>query len=129
MNPRDLINRYLDRWLHLTQLESQAIERGDWSELADIQTAKSALQRPLSAALEEWKTRNSSNDSDSAAEPFFRKTIDDLLALETKNAALLEERRRAALERKRLAEHAARNLRLVRDSYAGIASNGWQAYS
>ena len=129
MNPRDLISRYLDRWLHLTQLESKAIERADWSELSDIQTAKAALQRPLRTSLEEWNARSSSAESNGASEPFFRKMVDHLLTLENKNADLLAARKQAALERKHLAEQAARNLRLVRDSYAGITSNGWQAYS
>jgi len=129
MNARQMINRYLDRWLQLTQLESQAIERSDWPELTDLQTAKAALQRPLRASLDQWKARNPGADDAEGGEPFFRKIVDRLLALETQNGDLLAARKQAALERKRMVDQAARNLRMVRESYAGNLENGWQVYS
>ena len=129
INTRDLINRFLDRWLHLTQLESQSILRGDWAELADLQTAKAALRRPLRAALEQWNASNAISEPSEQNEPFFRKTVDKLLALETRNTDLLTARKQAVLERKRIVDLASRNLRMVRDSYAGNLSKGWQAYS
>lgn len=129
MNAGDLISRYLDRWRQLTQLESQAIQRADWPELADLQTAKAALQRPLRAALDQWNARNRIAGAVEESEPFFRKTADRLMEMETQNVELLAARKQAVLERKRAIEQAARNLRLVRDSYAGKPANAWQVYS
>jgi hypothetical protein len=129
MNARDRIAHLLDRWLQLNELESQAIQNGDWTELTRIQTTKAALQRPLHATLDVWNNANGIAGRPDESQPFYRAAVDHLLALETRNIELLTARKQNFLERKLRMEQAARNLRMVRDSYARKPAAAWQALS
>ncbi len=129
MTAREAIAQLLDQWLHLTQRESHAIQAGDWKGLTTIQEAKAALQRPLGTTLAHWTGGNGVAGNPDDNEPFFRPMIDRLLTLETRNLESLAARKQGALERKLLIEQSARNLRMVRDSYAREPRMAWQVYS
>jgi GTP1/Obg family GTP-binding protein len=124
---RNQIISCLDRWRQLTRLEGQAIHRNEWAEVRKIQAIKSNFQRPLQTLLDQWK--NSEAGRMENIEPFYLKTVEELLALENQNLESISARKQAAAERKKLSEQAARNLRMIRDSYAGKLDNGWQVYS
>jgi hypothetical protein len=129
MNARDRIAYFLGQWLQLTQLECQAIQKGDWMELTSIQTTKASLQPSLRTTLDLWKKENAIAGRPDESQPFYRAAVDHLLALETRNIELLIARKESLLERKRWIEQSARNLRMVRDSYARKPAIAWQALS
>lgn len=114
MNARQHITALLKEWLDMTHRESHAIQMGRWSELARIQKAKAALQRPLTNAIERWKTES---PAEAASHPF-RDEVSRLLALEANNGELLAVRKREVREKTLLIEQALDDLRRLRSSYA-----------
>jgi outer membrane PBP1 activator LpoA protein len=114
MNSRHRITTLLKEWLEMTRLESHAIQMGRWSELARIQKAKTALQQPLTDALDQWKTEN----PEEAATNLFRDDISRLIALESHNSELLAVRKREVREKMLLLEQALYELRRLRSACA-----------
>jgi outer membrane PBP1 activator LpoA protein len=110
MNARQRITTLLKEWLEMTQRESHAIQVARWSELARIQKAKAVLQRPLTDAIEQWKTEN---PEEAASNPF-RDGVSSLLALESHNSELLAVRKRKVREKILLLEQALYDLRRLR---------------
>jgi outer membrane PBP1 activator LpoA protein len=113
MKTRQRITMLLKEWLEMTHRESHAIQMGRWSELARIQKAKTALQLPLTDAIEQWNTEN---PAEAASHPF-RDEVSRLLALEANNCELLAVRKREVREKALLLEQALDDLRRLRSSY------------
>ena len=107
MNTRQRITMLLKEWLEMTHREFHAIQTGRWSELERIQKAKAALQKPLTDAIEQWKTEN---PEEAATNPF-RNDVNSLLALESHNSELLAVRKREVREKMLLLEQALYDLR------------------
>jgi len=114
MNPRQRITMLLKEWLELTHRESHVIQMGRWSELAKVQKAKAALQDPLTAAIEQWRSQH---PAEVISNPF-RGEIRRLLDLESHNGELLAVRKHEVREKILLLEQALFDLRLLHSFYA-----------
>jgi outer membrane PBP1 activator LpoA protein len=102
MKARQRITMLLKEWLEITHFEAQAIQTARWSALARIQKGKAALQKPLTEAIEQWKSENA---EESALNPF-RDSVNRLLTLESHNSGLLAVRKREVREKMLLLEQA-----------------------
>ena len=119
MNPRETASWLLQQWLALTKAESEAIQSSAWTELSGIQSRKAALRQPLAEAFALW----------SPGEIPFQNELGRLIALESRNAQVLTDRRQQAHEQQLALERASQNLRNVRRSYAPATATAWNSYS
>ena len=117
MGARQDIERFLSQWFELTQAEAGAIESAEWAELREIQSAKAALQKSLSAARERLMAEETAGLFEAAVDIPLRAEIGRLVSHENRNAELLAaQMRRAQAEQVKRAE-SLRNLRRLQRSY------------
>lgn len=108
----------LAQWRELTVREGEAIQAGQWAEVARHQRFKAELQPAISRA-----------DQAARSAPHLRAAVTELKALEQRNANWLGERISHAKRVRDEAEQSSRNLRRVRQSYASVTTSNWHSYS
>ncbi len=129
MSARQTIAGLLEQWRCLTGGETQAIQTGAWADLKKIQADKADLQPQLTAAMDEWAAENRGLPAAGAGDHPFRAEVNQLIALEASNGALLADQMRKRREALASLEQAGRRLRRVRGSYASRPEANWQSYS
>jgi hypothetical protein len=129
MRARHDIEKFLGQWFELTQAEAGAIQTAEWTEVRDIQFAKSELQKSLSAAREKLMAEENGGLLAPKTDDPLRKELGRLVSQESRNAELLAaQMRRARAEQEKRAE-SLRNLRRLQRSYGRRLDAAWQSYS
>jgi hypothetical protein len=117
MSARQDIERFLGQWFELTQAEAGAIRSAEWTEVREIQTAKAALQKSLSAARERLMAEETGNLFDLGPNDHLHVQVGRLVSHENRNADLVAVQvRRARAEQQKRVE-SLRNLRRLQRSY------------
>lgn len=129
MNAQDLAVLF-DDWRDTTRAEREAITNGRWTEVAEHQEHKRALQRAIVRTTDEWQQRWPRTGETSADyERRFRPVLSELISLETQNASLIDELRAVAQGELNRTEQSASTLRSVRRAYGSEARAHWASYS
>ncbi len=118
--PDELAELYA-QWRVLTEQEEAGIRQGAWSSVDQCQTAKSRLQ----PRIEEVSRRVDL----SLLEARFRPLVAELMAMEQRNAALVEEQRGRAQAQIREDNQSCRRLRKLQRLFIPPARLNWQSYS
>lgn len=130
MDPEAELNAALSEWRRLVGAVGTAIRSGNWNFVQECQNAISQLRPTIDVAI----TRNrrdpeSLASATGAPKPSTRAIVLDLIELERRNLASIQERR------EKLAAHVAqlcrvnRNLRVIQRSYAPLSPAEWSSYS
>ncbi|MGA3180902.1 MAG: hypothetical protein ABSF38_11200 [Verrucomicrobiota bacterium] len=125
MSAQEQMARLLQQWLRMTRAESAAIRAEAWPKVEAIQTDKARLQQPLNEARRAWKAEAGTGLQSALAEKPFRAAIGRLIALEEHNARLVAAHQQKARARQLHLGRAARNLLMVKKSYAPEAPVAW----
>jgi hypothetical protein len=120
----------LAEWRRLTEREGEAIQNGDWADVAKCQDGKGNLCLDITRAMEEMRTGAVGLEQAVAeAECRFAAIAGELVELESANRDLIcaqRERHRSEWER---LNHASRNLHGVRRAYGAASPQLWHSYS
>lgn len=129
MTANDLGALFQD-WRETTRAEGEAIANGRWADVAEHQQHKRDLQQKIVATTDAWqRTWTKTGETQADYERQFRPMLCELIALEAKNASLLERMRsEAEAERNRL-DHTVKNLRGVQRAYGHGNNSHWVSYS
>ncbi len=129
MNATDLLFLY-NLWREATLAEGRAIESGCWGEVAEQQSCKDQLKRRIVATTEAWQLRwPQTGETAKDYERQFRPIVDEMIALETRNAtslALCREQTSVALAG---LDRATGALRGVQRAYGSSREANWTSYS
>lgn len=121
MSPADELSALYAQWRSLTEQEGDAIASGVWTQVEHYQSAKSRLQPRIVEVSQRLEG--------SVHECQFRPVVEELMALERRNTARLQETRRSAEQEKQELNKSSRNLRQLHKSYVPPARPHWQSYS
>lgn len=124
----DLAQAYKE-WRRLAEAEGKAIRAGDWRFVADCQNALSQLQPIIDGLVRQAGQGSSRTESGTASPQASRATVLELIELQRRNLASLEERRRRLSAHIEELSRTSRNLRSIQRSYASAARAGWTSYS
>lgn len=119
-----------ESWEQLTRAEGAAIAGDDWARVQECQHTKLGLQKKIIHLTEAAQAECIEAGHDTKMfERDMRHIINGLITLESRNAALLSQRRAAADAAKAELDQSASNLRRVQKSYAAPAAELWNSYS
>lgn len=119
-----------ESWEQWTQREGAAIQEGNWLQVSECQQTKLNLQSRIIRLTDALNTECAEAGLDpKELEPDLRRTINDLIALETRNTELLSERRRIVEAQDVELNGTRRQLRQVQQSYGRPLSGAWHSYS
>jgi hypothetical protein len=107
-------------WRTWTIEEGDAIRAGNWPELERLQTRKRSLQDSILAA---------SRAGERAGDGNLRRLVEELIAMESRNAESLAGLLREGRAQREALEAGFHRLRQVRKSYCPERAAGWQSYS
>jgi hypothetical protein len=127
--PEDLPLAYAE-WRRLADAEGQAIRAGNWALVAECQNAVATLRSQidrLSPSVAAPRGKPSVTSRQRASD--LRGSILELIELQRKNLASLEERRRRLSEHVENLTSAGRKLRSIQRSYSTPATGGFSSYS
>jgi hypothetical protein len=113
-----------EEWRTLSESEAVALRAADWPRVAECQAAKLALQLRIDALADRIQA-----GPDRPIEPRLRRVVDELIALEGRNHAILAGQRAAAEHERGTLDRARHNLRRVHGCYAGARRSAWESYS
>jgi hypothetical protein len=117
-------------WEELTRSEGAAIQNEDWLRVTECQQSKQHLQRQIIQLTECAQAECRAAGADlRRLDGDLRPIINALIALETRNAELLANRRQAAETRRVHLDQAVHNLRRVQKSYTAPTAAVWNSYS
>lgn len=114
----------LTEWRRLAEAEGQAIRSGNWPFVADCQAALARLR----ARIDELTINARSTDSCPARVPH-RSTVLELIELQSRNLAALQQRREKLSSHIESLARSGRNLRGIQRSYAPAGPGAWSSYS
>ncbi len=117
-------------WRRWTELEGAALQRADWPAVAKCQDAKQGLQPIILELRQNAESELQETGLDPA--PLRRRIqvlVQDLIALETSNQAVLAAQRAAHGCRQKELTLTARNLSRVQRSYSLREKTNWHSYS
>jgi hypothetical protein len=116
-------------WRRLAEAEGKAIREGNWEFVAQCQKAISQLPPRIDRLT--GQARDLANASSDARTPKLerRSTVLDLIELQRRNLASLQERRLKLSAHVEQLSRAGRNLRGIQRSYAPAATPAWSSYS
>lgn len=114
----------LTEWRRLAEAEGQAIRSGNWPFVADCQAALARLR----ARIDELTINARSTDSCPARVPH-RSTVLELIELQRRNLAALQQRREKLSSHIESLARSGRNLRGIQRSYAPAGPGAWSSYS
>jgi DNA repair exonuclease SbcCD ATPase subunit len=126
MNADQQLFQLYDRWRELTTSEGQAIAATDWILLAQCQAEKRLLQDQIKSAAE---PRSDGGTAAVVVTGRFRNVLDELIALEERNARALASQWTALKEQQKELQHAGCTLRRLHAAYATGPQTAWQSYS
>jgi hypothetical protein len=109
------------QWQLLTEEEGAAITVGAWSQVEHYQSAKARLQPRITEVSQRLDAKT--------LEEQFRSVINDLMEMERRNDAFLQEKRQSAKEQEHTLDRTQRNLRQIQKSYVPPSRTHWQSYS
>lgn len=111
---------WVAEWREWSDAEREAIAARDWQRVSACQRAKANMQRQASALP---------GDESQSLPPDIARDVEDLIALERRNALELQRLRVVLETERRDLLGVERNLRRVGASYGAMNANSWQAYS
>jgi len=124
------LRRALAEWRRLTTLEGQAIQTGDWQQVADHQARKSQLQADIQHALDLPRaTPFASPQVHGQTETEADSAVRELIALEQRNADLLAQKRSRHQAESACLTRTLRDLGGVRRAYCVNRGAHWHSYS
>jgi hypothetical protein len=130
MNADQQLFQFYERWRELTTSEGQAIAATDWARLEQCQAEKRLLQDQIKAAADQRQRELRISGANAVVVlGRFRGVVDELIALEERNARALANQRAALGEQQRELHQAGRTLRQLHAAYAGGPQTAWQSYS
>jgi hypothetical protein len=121
MNAVSELTALYEQWQSLTESESQAIEAAAWVQVEQYQAAKSRLQPRITEVTQRLDA--------TVLEREFRPVIEELIRLEHRNNALLQQQRSAAERQRQELDRTSRSLRQIHKSYVPPVRTHWQSYS
>lgn len=116
-------------WKRLTESEGTAILGSDWQEVSRCQKAKQLLQPAIIRVTENAQRALIGSPGASTFEGKVRQHVNELIQLESRNSATLQERLDTAREERQELDRTSRQLRQVHQSYGGRGGAGWNQYS
>jgi hypothetical protein len=130
MSAGDDLEHAYSEWRRLAEAEGKAIRAGDWAFVADCQKALSQLQPVIDRLLNENQKAGSHPDSDILARRLTsRASVLDLIELQRRNLAALQQRRQRLSAHIEQVSRTGRNLRGIQRSYASPPPPAWNSYS
>jgi hypothetical protein len=127
MSARNSLLEWLEEWREWTLAEREAIKAQCWPSVRKCQQAKAQLQAALSGASV-LPTYPKGETEATAAKPL-QNLLKEVVALEEQNRDQLARHKAEVQARTADLAQSARNLRRVRQSYAGRTDGFWQTYS
>jgi serine phosphatase RsbU (regulator of sigma subunit) len=130
LSARDYLRGLYKTWRTLTDEETEAINAHAWSRVHQCQACKRKLQDQIVLATEELNAElvfSGLNRADTEVE--FRRMVEELILLESRNGELIANRMDQAREEQSETERSARNLRQVHRAYSSAALPAWCSYS
>lgn len=126
---KNLVAAYTS-WEQLTQAEGMAIANAEWARVSEFQQSKQGLQKEIIHLTEVAQAECIEAGQDTKLfERDLRSIINTLIALESRNAELLAQRRAVAEIARTELDQVAHNLRRVQKSYSPPAGALWDSYS
>ena len=127
---RRLLLSYYQQWESLSEAEGQAIDAGDWAEVARVQAAKQQLQQGIVSATEVVRaSAQAAGVAGARLENEFHQLVDHLIHLESRNRDQIIAKRKRAQEAWAELQLASQNLRQIQRAYATPRGARWQSYS
>lgn len=130
MNPGHDLDHAYSEWRRLAEAEGKAIRAGDWGFVADCQKALRHLQSVIDR-ISKSKPPESPRKDSSIVVPRLtsRATVLELIELQRKNLAVLQQRRERLSAHVEQLSRNGRNLRGIQRSYVTRPSSAWSSYS
>lgn len=126
---RELHNIYAE-WRRLAEAEGEAIRASNWEFVADCQRALAQLRPTIDSLTERVRKEPAPPISnDIARAGTFRSTVLELIELERRNLAWLQQRRQNLSTHVEQLSRSSRNLRGIQRSYAPPIPAAWTSYS
>lgn len=117
-------------WRRLTDLETEAIQAGDWPRVDEQQSRKQSLQARIASTAGAVRLEIQAHGGAPADfEAEFRPVVDDLVALELANRERLCQRREELQGERRANRQTAARLRGLQRSYAQGPVSRWESWS
>lgn len=130
MTSREQLFALYAEWRRLTEDEGAAIQACAWQRVDECQATKSQLQEEIVQTTESLQVEAYAAGSDwTTIERELRRTVQELIVLESRNSELLTRQRRESMDQQRELNRAVRNLRQVARVYTSSATPVWQSYS
>jgi hypothetical protein len=130
MNADQQLFQFYERWRELTTSEGQAIAATDWARLEQCQAEKRLLQEQIKATSDQRQRQLHVSGANAVVVlGRFRGVVDELIALEERNARALASQQAALEAQQRELHQAGRTLRRLHTAYAGGPQTAWQSYS
>jgi hypothetical protein len=130
MRARQQLAEAYDSWEQWTRREGVAIREGNWGRVRECQSAKLELQGRIPGLVAAANAACVAAGLDPQVfEPHHRRIVNDLVALEIRNAGLLADRCQAATAQLAELDHAGRNLKRVQKYYGQPSRVAWHSYS
>jgi hypothetical protein len=113
----------LAEWRRLAEAQGEGIRAGNWSFVAECEKTIARLQSSS------HHLRQRANPAGVPSKPSHRSTVLDLIALQQRNLATLQQRREILSNQIENLTRTSRNLRGIQRSYSPPGSTGWSSYS
>jgi hypothetical protein len=116
-------------WKHLTEMEGGAIDHSDWPEVHRCQAAKLQLQNNIICLTDIARNRCESASEQSEMQTGIRTRVNELIAMESRNSSVLEQRLSVLKQEKDQLNQTSRRVRQLHESYAPAQGPVWNTYS
>jgi hypothetical protein len=130
MSPRDQLQDAFTEWRRIAHAEEAAIRRQDWQALEVCHLSVRDLQPRITQLTGEIHRECEHTGADPAsADQWLRDTIAELIELETRNIALLDQARQSGQAQLNDLQQSGRTLRRVQRSYSPARAASWTTFS
>lgn len=127
---RAALRAYYDQWRSLTEGEYEAIAAGNWHQVDQLQESKRQLQVFITGVTRELRSAcEIAGVNADDVEQEFRKTVVELIRLESRNNQTVATLMQHAQAEKAELETAARTLHQVGRAYTPARESNWHSYS
>lgn len=124
------LHQALVEWRRLAEAEGRAIRAGNWPFVAECQDALARLREAIDKLVGNSAGNGRSPAPHSFTEkPSQRSAVLDLIELQQRNLAALQQRRRKLSDHVQQLNRSSRNLRGIQRTYAPASPAGWSSYS
>ena len=121
MNPADELAALYAQWRSLSDEEGAAIDASAWVQVEQFQLAKARLQPRITEVSQRLDAGTHRQQ--------FDPVLQELMQLERRNAALLQQQRERTEQQLQDLDRSSRHLRQLQKSYVSPAQMQWQSYS